>query len=210
MTIYQMKLCTLALLLSGSTFSIGQNTSRGFLITKEGDTISGLIRTVMWQNDPRRINHFVVTRADNSQTTWPADQIAEYIVGSAIDAQDRKHYYGKIWPHNGLRTFLEPRVAGKTHLYAVPDPEESMLGKGANRVVFDAEYEDPRDNAYYISSPGTELVLRLEPENYELVLKQVLRDCPELTEQIGKKKYRFRNLEQIVRYYNESCAGENK
>lgn len=187
---------------------ICQNSRPGFLLTVEGDTVTGFIRTVNWVNDPNRINHFVVAGQDGSEKTWEAKEISKYAVGKTpnIALQNGPYFYAKVWPHNGLRIFLEPRVSGSAQLFVVPDPEQIRnLKKDANRMVFDSGYEDAKRDAFYVSSLNTELAIRVKKENYELILKQVLKDCPELTEKIGKKKFRFNNLERIITFYNESC-----
>jgi hypothetical protein len=178
----------------------GQNFSPAYLISLEGDSITGNIRSVAWTQAPQITSHFEVTTADGEEKTWEAKQIRKY------GLKDGRQFYAKKWPHNGMRQFLEPRESGKVQLFVVADP----LGfpdrkKNSERLVFDSNFETETDDAYYVSNYNTELIIRVEKDNYEMVLKQILRDCPELTEKIGKKKFRFNRLEQIVATYNESC-----
>lgn len=200
------QVCLIALLW-GIAFCPGnsQETRFGTLYTTAGDTLSGLIKKVMWNHDPKRINHFLLTTPDTTDQMWEAKAISWYRQGRDTDPP-AVVFYGKVWPHNGLRQFLQPQVDGQAQLFVVPDPLALLDRKaGANRMVFDADFEEDRDDAYYVSMADTELLLRVEKDNYDLVLKQMLRDCPALTEQIGERKFRFNNLDRIIGGYNEGC-----
>ncbi|PHN05247.1 hypothetical protein [Flavilitoribacter nigricans] len=188
--------------------AMGQSTSPGFLISLEGDTIAGTIRTVGWRQAPDLINHFIVETGEATPANWEAKDIRQYTIGVLPGATRGKGrtFYAKVWPHNGMRQFLEPREAGKAQLFVVPDPQALPdRKKSSERVVFDPDFQASRDDAYYVSSEDTELVIRLEKENYDLILKQVLKDCPSVTDNIGQRKFRFNNLEKIIALYNSSC-----
>lgn len=198
---------SLLLILTGTlTPGIGQPTSPGYLITLEGDTVSGTIQAVNGIYGPGQIDYFMVDPG-TSERSLPAKEIATYtLVGTESDRQVKKSYYAKKWPPHNIRVFLEPRQDGKAQLYLLPDLEVVREPKDLNTIIFDSESANaPKKSAYYFSSPKTEFLLRLDEENYEPALKQMLRDCPELTDQIGRKKFKFKNLENIITFYNKSC-----
>lgn len=177
-----------------------QNFSPAYLISTEGDTITGNIRAISWDQAPEITSHFVVTDPAGEEKTWEAKEIQKYILTNG------RPFYAKKWPHNGLRQFLEPREEGKAQLFVVLDPLVlTDRKKNSERIVFDPEFKASTEEAYYVSNSNTELIIRLEKENYDMILKQVLKDCPEVTDLIGKKKFRFNRLEHIVATYNETC-----
>lgn len=177
-----------------------QTFSPAFLISLEGDTITGDIRAISWDQAPDITSHFEVTTPGGEEKTWEAKDIKKYIL------KNGRSFYAKKWPHNGLRQFLEPREDGKAQLFVVLDPLVLPDRKqNSERVVFDPEFKASTEEAYYVSNSNTELIIRLEKENYDMILKQILKDCPEVTDLIGKKKFRFNRLENIVSTYNETC-----
>ena len=198
---------SLLLILTGTLAQgIGQPTSPGYLVTLEGDTVSGTIQLVNGIYGPGQIDYFMVDPG-TSERSLPAKEIAAYtLVETDNNRQIKKSYYAQKLPPNNIRVFLEPRQDGKAQLYLLPDLEVVRQPKDLNTIIFDSESANaPKGSAYYFSSPKTEFLLRLDEDNYEAALKQMLRDCPELNDQIGKKKFRFKNLENIITFYNESC-----
>lgn len=183
-----------------TTFGISQDYSPVYLLSSVGDTISGKIRAVTWDRAKDVISHFTVTLPDGSEENWDSKLIGEYGV------ENGQRYYAKIWPHNGLRQFLRPKEDGKAQLFEVLDPQVlADRKKRVDRIVFDADFKESEKMAYYISSTDTELAIRVEKKNYEIVLRQVLKDCPEVTDKIGERKFRYNNLEKIIGLYNTSC-----
>jgi len=195
------------LLIAGTlTLATGQALP-GHLTTLTGETVTGAILPVQGIYGPGQIDHFIVDPG-KSDKNLPAKEVAQYtvVISSAARRKVKETYYAKVWPHNGIRVFLKPRQEGKAQLYILPDPEIIRDPDAPNKIVFDRNSVDAsKENAFYVSSPDTEFLLRLDPDLYEPALKQMLKDCPELTGQIGKKKFRFKNLENIISYYNGSC-----
>lgn len=185
----------------GNISGHSQNFSPLYLITLEGDTITGSrIRAIGWDEAPEVTSHFIVTQADGAHKTWEAKSIRQYVMSNS------KRFYAKKWPHNGMRQFLEPQEKGKAQLFVLLDPVvHPDRKKRAERVVFDPDFKASTEEAYYISTADTELLIRVERDNYDLLLKQMLKDCPEVTEKIGQKKFRFNQLDHIVATYNETC-----
>ena len=155
-------------------------------------------------NDARNSDHieaFVIDQPDGTKKTWETKKVIQYTIDHDSGIE---HFYAKKWPHNGLRVFVNPMLNGKAQLFYLPDPEKTEF-KNPNKIVFTTETEEARADTYFISFPNTELMVTLKSENYEVALKQFLKDCADLTAQIGKKKFKFKNLEHIISNYNESC-----
>ena len=201
---------TTALLLAGLTLATGQKRESGYLVTTEGDSITGVLYIVRPQSGiPDQILQIDVVDPSGAKKAWEAKNIAEYALDQSgvTGYKTFDRYYAKVWPSNGQRVFINPMVEGKAHLYLVADPKgpKDLEPTTSNTVVFRSGQQDQEKNVYFISFADTEYIIRLESDNYVQVLKQFLKDCPELTAQIGKKKFKFKNLSQIVTYYNESC-----
>lgn len=56
---------------------------------------------------------------------------------------------------------------------------------------------------YYI---GKTKMWRIDEWNYEYILKEVFVDAPYLKKKLGHQGFRFENLSQMVKYYNEQFA----
>lgn len=191
-----------------SAVGFGQSNQPGYLITTKGDTISGVIQAIKWKTGRKLISHFIVRGPDGSEKTWEAKEVRSFEWGRTAPGLSPGNpvFHAKVFPEVGWRQFLIPVAEGRAQLFAVPDPKAIVnLKNDVDRVVFDSELEDQVDDIFYLSSPGTELAIRVEKENYEMVLKQVLKDCPELTEKIGQRKFRYQNLQKIIESYNGSC-----
>lgn len=198
----------LVVFIVGSCFNLGisQKNRSGFLVTVEGDTLSGVIRMANGTRSSGQIGAFVIAQPDGTEKTIETKKVAQYTTGQDTETGEKnnQYFYAKKWPHNGLRVFVHPEINGKAQLFFLPDPEKTEF-KNPNKIVFVGGTEEVKADAYFISFPNTELIVRLKSENYEIALKQFLRDCPDVTAQIGKKKFRFRDLRNIIGYYNESC-----
>lgn len=199
---------SILLILTGTlTLTIGQTTLPGYLITLEGDTVSGAILPVRGDYGPTHIDYFIVDPG-KSERSLPAKDVAKYTLLATGDdrRQVRENYYAKRLPHNSIRVFVEPRQDGKAQLYLLPDPEAVPDPQAPNKIVFDRDSANAsKEMANYFSTPETEFLFRLSPDNFEIALKQMLKDCPKLTEKLGKKNFRFKDLENIITFYNESC-----
>ena len=68
--------------------------------------------------------------------------------------------------------------------------------------------EDPMESyyemqtSYYISKDNFEKIDELKASNYKKVLKSLMADKPEIADNIGKKGYRYADMEKIVQTYN--------
>ncbi len=207
MKIISQSLFAVILLMIGFPFVQGQNQRPGFLISEAGDTITGMIGPLdIWVNWEVEQN-FEVTDFDGEKKTYKAKEIKRYgvaLYGNA-DKSKWKRYYAKVWPHNSNRNFVSPIEDGKAQLFLIPDPEVPRNFKSANTLVFQTESQDSRKKVYYLSLSRTEFIVRLDGENYIQVIQQLLRNCPEITDRLGKKGHRFRDLENIIAAYNDRC-----
>jgi len=97
----------------------------------------------------------------------------------------------------GKSVFLNTVVEGSIDLYA----KESAVLKSTIP-------EDPMESytemqtSYYISKDSFENIEELKSSNYKKVLKSLMADKPEIADNIGKRGYRYDDMEKIIMEYN--------
>jgi len=100
---------------------------------------------------------------------------------------------------NGKKVFLNTVVEGSIDLY---EKEMAVL-----KPVIPA---DPMESytkmhtTYYISKDNFENIQELKSSNYKEILKSMMADQPELASKIGKRGYRYGEIEEIVLAYNSN------
>ena len=68
--------------------------------------------------------------------------------------------------------------------------------------------EDPLESytrvhtRYYLETENPDVIIHIHSMNYKTVLLSYFTDKPELLEKIGKKGYRFNDLDKIITAYN--------
>ena len=180
----------------------------GYLITQQKDTITGKIRVVKPAPSGYEVQHFLVKKEDGSEEKWESKEVVQYSLNESFSEERASwlHHYAKVWPHDMSRVFLPPVVSGKAQLYHVPAPDWVPAPQTLHQTVYRTVPMTPDEKVFYISLARTEMAVQLSAQNYDTVLKGLLADCPDFTARIGKKKFKFRNLPDIIRHYNESCG----
>jgi len=97
----------------------------------------------------------------------------------------------------GKSVFLNTVVEGSIDLY-----EKEI------EVLKPTIPEDPMESyteiqtSYYISKDSFEGIEELKASNYKKLLKTLMADKPEIADNIGKKGYRYNDIEKIIQAYN--------
>lgn len=96
---------------------------------------------------------------------------------------------------SGQQVKVAPLVEGTISLYyrMIPISQANLY----NPFFPDNE---PAEVAQYFIGKGE--LIRIDEWNYERIIKQVMKDTPELTKQLGRQGFRFENLKQMVAFYN--------
>ena len=97
---------------------------------------------------------------------------------------------------SGQQVKVAPLVEGTISLYyrMIPISQANLY------TPFFPDNEPAEVAQYFI---GKRELIRIDEWNYESVIKQVMKDTPELTKQLGRQGFRFKNLKQMVIFYNQ-------
>jgi len=183
---------SLILLFAGSLFSLkaGSSSARGYLITKNGVTLTGTISEIF----------------DNNQILFINDFGTPYKIHAAI-------VYGFVVPRKGKKVFFASKYNGKKwyfmqllhqgegmNLYSAPVTRVQSMGAFQHnpyRVVRTTQL-----TTYFVELKGR-LPVEIKRGNFKRKMRKLLKkQAPEMAERLGKKGYRFKNLEEIIEKYN--------
>ena len=97
---------------------------------------------------------------------------------------------------NGQQVKVAPLVEGVISLYyrMIPISEANLY------TPFFPDNEPAEVPQFFV---GKEELMRIDEWNYESIIKQVMKDTPELTKRLGRQGFRFENLKQMVIFYNQ-------
>jgi hypothetical protein len=175
----------------GSLTSLSaNNSSRGYLITKNGKKLTGMISQVFGENEIVFINDFGT----------PYKLHAALIYGFVVPQNGKNVFYaskynGKVWRFmrllhqgEGMNLYLAPVSRVLSH-------PSGHLGLRPPEVRF--------TNAYFVELKGRAPV-RVSRGNFKGSMRRLLKkEAPQLAKKVGKRGYRFKNLEEIIEAYNE-------
>ncbi len=136
-----------------------------------------------------------------------------------------KFEYIKLYESNGINNYvrrkvkgqLQPKILqvvtkGKVTLYKVNSSGMTPMnmggpgGFGAAPVM----YHHYSINSYYVQKEGEQVVTHLGStelfsKNFKKAASTYFQDCSELVEKIQNKEYKKKDIENVVRFYNERC-----
>lgn len=174
-----------------------EKTYYGFLITAENDTLSGRI----WMLSPT-LNEVKVKITDFEQENhiYKANRLKSYHFKVPIWNKNTKRYK-EDWihyvkknverapvPFGPKAVLLHREVTGRISLY------NHYFAANSNVV-------QPYRHVYYIEKKH-KYFLKINKENYKLVLNELMNDQPEMIAKIGQRKYGFKYLPKILTEYN--------
>lgn len=104
---------------------------------------------------------------------------------------------------------LKKTVKGKKLLVEV------AIEGSVSLYVHESEYlkatipEDPMESyteirkSYYIGSNNQDIIQEITFANYKNLLSSEMSECPKLAENLGKKGYKFADMEMIIKEHND-------
>jgi len=98
---------------------------------------------------------------------------------------------------NGKKVFLNTVAEGSIDLY---EREVAVLKPTIPEDPMESYTE--MQTSYYISKNNFENIQELNNSNYKKILKSIMADKPDLAKEIGKKGYRYKDIESMVQAYN--------
>lgn len=174
----------------GSLFAEGELNTRGYLVTKNGMKLTGTISQVFGENEIIFVNDFGT----------PYKVHAALVYGFVVPRKGKNVFYaskfnGKSWRFmrllhqgEGMNLYLAPvnRVLPpRAGQFGVSQPEITLM------------------NVYFVELKGR-LPIEISRSNFKKNMRRLLKkEAPEIAKLIGKKDYRFKNLEEIIEEYNK-------
>jgi len=111
------------------------------------------------------------------------------------------YYIGSLFNINN-NVFMRITMNGKLSLlkyqYTKASPGAPMPGGG-----FSGGYVQTITKEFLLKKDGS--LLKLGRWKFKKKMKEYFSDCPELTDRIETKIFRFKNTEEIINFYNSSC-----
>ncbi len=194
MTISQSLGLTFGILLIASG-SIQANPYRGFLIAKDGEKITGFIGGISSEG---RMGRILFINDFGNLYLIEANQIRGFVYQN----KENVFIFESIRDEKRWK-FLQMIFSGKeARLYKVPSSEPRSRDYGVG-LSFSAQAPFPGKRMFYIQLKDRP-VRRITPFRFKRRMKKLLgNSAPELAEKLGSAGYRFKNLESIVREWDE-------
>lgn len=173
-----------------SVFLSAHNNARGFLVTKNGMKLTGIISQVFGGNEIIFINDFGT----------PYKIHAALVYGFVVPAQGKSIFYASKFNGKNWRFMRLLHQGEGMNLYSAPisrllPPKAGQFGLIRPEVSL--------SNAYFVELKGR-LPVEISRSNFKKSMRRLLKkEAPELSQLIGKKGYRFKNLEEIIELYNK-------
>ena len=187
------------LLLAILPLSLQAQYENGYIVSVAGDTVQGKLSTelsvvqdVFSSRSRGTKKIFFVTKGETEKHAVTPDDIKGY--GYQVSGKNWRHVQTKI--RNGKKEFWTPEIAGKINLYLYQVKGGVDVSTQTRKNVI---------RRFYIGDDASSNLIFVHQSNYKEVLKAKTQDCPELYDKIGKKGFKYKNLENIVAYYNRLC-----
>lgn len=188
---------TFALLLTLS-YSLFATQNPGFIITKDAKIITGKVADIFYSSWKTEL--IFINEMGRRYAFHPA-----VIAGFAIKTDgELVHYESKF--RKGQWQFMNVLEKGKNlSLYRSPSvkTQEWSINYGDDQIV-------SRKVTEYWLEYEKNAPVRVSSINYKRLLRQYLVLEPELVEKLGKKGYRYKNLQTIVQEFNQLNSRKSK
>lgn len=185
------------LLISVSVFA-KKSTFSGYVITKDGEHISGKIKTRNVTTDQMKIT-FIQGKV---KTTFKARELSGYgyeHVGENQFGEDVltwRHYKTKT-----AQSFAPKAFASKIVFMEVM--EEGAVTLYDYYVETPRDIENPYKRFFYLERESDNGLIEVSKTNYEELAAMYFEDNFELANKVGTINHRFRHLYKVVKIYND-------
>lgn len=170
---------------------------RGFLLTKDNYHLTGYVNQI----------NYVVTGLQIEFTNDFGDRYViypNYVKGFGYTKDGETFRYVSKY-HEGRWYFLRTiETKKRMDFYRLPDGSQRWVD---DRLLAALSSPIPQ---YWIQIKGQKL-LGIQRARFKKTLREYLEEtAPELARKIGSKGYRYRNIQDIVRFYNEKKRHRTK
>lgn len=132
---------------------------------------------------------------NNRQIVLQPQQVFEYALTRPDGTQDFYQFVTK--PGTKLLKAMRRLVNGDLKLFEDKEKRVSTVNPGLPKGASTPS----QIKVYYVGAYSEDVVI-LTAQNWKPVLKERLKECPQLVENLGKRCYRFVNLPGIIAAYN--------
>ncbi|MEL7121685.1 MAG: hypothetical protein AAFO07_19710 [Bacteroidota bacterium] len=181
-------------LLSSYAFSANENlptTSKGYLVTLNGQKLTGSVSAIVDENQIIFINDFGTIYTIH----------AALVYGFVIQDDERKVVFqSKYHSKEKLWRFLKVIYkSNEISLFEAPEYFQPLFGITNTPV----DQNINRRRNFYIEMKGRAPAL-IKSGNFKKVMREIIgKRAPRLAAKIGKKGYRFQDLPNILEEYNK-------
>lgn len=206
-TIFNLKITAILILFLGLTFTMeardkdkdNRKIYDGYVVTVEGDTIEGSIELTSPADSEIKVKFFT---KEGEQVMYKAKQLQEYAFLAPVRYNKKKKEEEMKWIRY-TRCEME--------LSAVPFGAKDVLVHeevGGAVSLYNYYVERPRTSAVplqhflYLKDKEGKLTA-IDKKSYRKVVKNAIKDYPELAAKVGKEGYRFAQLNKTLTEYNE-------
>jgi len=102
------------------------------------------------------------------------------------------------------KIFLKLQIDGKLKLFKYYHTESSPVIYNSSSEVMNEGFSNQVDKA--ILQKGDEELVRIKALTFRRDMMEYFSDCQEISQKIGNKGYRKKDIETIVNFYNSYCA----
>lgn len=188
------KIYTLFALFLALNFTASATINPGFIVTKDAKIITGLVADVFYSNWKTEL---IFVNEMGRSYHFPPNVIKGFAfnTGSEVLQFESKFLNGK-WH------FLKVLEKGKAmNLYCSPSVKtQEMLEHTGTRTLVNQKVKE-----FWLEKEEGQ-PFRIYLMGYKKQLKNYLWEEPTLVEKIGKKGYKFKDLQKIITEYNELVA----
>jgi len=192
-----MRKTTILLFLFCLSFSLGAESMRGFLLTKDDYQLTGYFSILEYSATGN-----LVTFTNDFGDVYSIHPMLVKGFGFSKDGTSFR-FISRF--HEGQWFFLHEEVPGRAlSLYRLPDGSNNWVDDSMLRL-----FQNPPPTYYFIY--GDRKILPVPRAGFRRLLREFFsRANPELSAKIGKRGYRYRNLDLIVKEYNLSGGQRRK
>ena len=169
------------------------NTSKGYLVTLNGQRLTGSVSAIVDENQIIFINDFGTIYTIHAALVY-GFVIQDQEDDKKVVFQSKYHSKEKLWRF--LKVIYK---SNEISLFEAPDYFQPLFGVTNTPV----DQNINRKRNFYIEMKGRAPAL-IKSRNFKKVMREIIgKRAPKLAAKIGKKGYRFQDLPDILEEYNK-------
>jgi hypothetical protein len=183
---------TVLMMCQGQLQAQKRGYSEGYIVTLKNDTIYGLIKS---KNDVASCRSVTFISDLGQKETYNPRKIKCY-------SKTRKIYRSFLLPANllGMHAFIKELVYGRMTLYVhYQNRQNNMMTAGGQSMYGGTTVIE----TYYLGSPNNKKLTMVRHLNFKAQLSEYVKDDIGLSARILNKEFRYGDIKEIVKMYNQ-------